>query len=302
MGELLDLNTVKYSAYRLALKLRKVQQRLCLDLLDLEAAVLGFDVHGLTADRHDLAIEIPEMILLLTSIYETLDQEEPEEIDVPLCVELCLNWLLNVYDSNRIGQIRVLSFKIGVLVMCRGPLTEKYLHMFKLVSVPGVKMKQKQLGLLLFDAIQIPRVLGEVSSFGGSNVEPSVRSCFLMGAKGAADAGGSPRPHHEVDVKHFLRWLKQEPQALVWLPVLHRLAAAEAARHNAKCGVCKAAPIVGFRYHCLKCFNFDLCHNCFFTGRTVTSGSGHKPEHPMREYCTSTGTSVNLKVRRVCRF
>ena len=39
LDSLLNFNTVKYSAYRLALKLRKVQQRLCLDLLDMEAAV-----------------------------------------------------------------------------------------------------------------------------------------------------------------------------------------------------------------------------------------------------------------------
>ena len=67
MSELMEMNTVKYSAYRLALKLRRVQQRLCLDLLDLEAAVLGFDMHGLTPDRHDMAIEVPEMVAVASS-------------------------------------------------------------------------------------------------------------------------------------------------------------------------------------------------------------------------------------------
>ena len=288
MSELLEMNTVKYSAYRLALKLRRVQQRLCLDLLDLEAAVLGFDMHGLTPDRHDMAIEVPEMVLVLYSIYETLDQEEPEEIEVPLCVELCLNWLLNVYDGARLGQVRVLAFKVGLLVLCRGPLTEKYLQMYKLVAGVGGKMRPRQLGLLLFDCVQIPRVLGEIASFGGSNIEPSVRSCFAL----KRDSGTAKATREEVDVKLYLAWLKAEPQALVWLPVLHRLSAAEAAKHNAKCGVCKRVPITGFRYHCLKCFNFDLCHNCFFVGRTAR---GHKAEHPMREYCTSTGASVNLR-------
>ena len=285
MATLLDMNSVKYSAYRLALKLRKVQQKLCLDLLDVEAAVLGFDEHGLTSSRHDMAIGVPEMVLVLTSIYETLQEEEPEEVNVALCVDLCLNWLLNVYDSERNGQIRVLSFKLGVMVLCRGPLTEKFLHMFKLVA-KNKRMEAKHLGLLLFDSIQIPRVLGEVTSFGGANIEPSVRSCFLVGVK----SGGEPL--EEIDAKHFLRWLRQEPQSMVWLPVLHRLASAEAAKHNTKCKVCKMYPIVGFRYHCLKCFNFDLCHNCFFVGKTA---KGHKAEHPMQEYCTSTGTSVNLK-------
>jgi len=80
---------------------------------------------------------------------------------------------------------------------------------------------------------------------------------------------------------------------MVWLPVLHRLSAAEMATHHVKCRACKTFPIVGFRYHCLKCFNFDLCHNCFFVGRTA---KGHKADHPTQEYCTSTGRSANFKI------
>ena len=52
----------------------------------------------------------------------------------------------------------------------------------------------------------------------------------------------------EIEVKHFLEWLKREPQSLVWVPVMHRLAAAENAKHQAKCNICKAFPIVGLRY------------------------------------------------------
>lgn len=286
INSVMEMNSVKYSAYRLALKLRKVQQKLCLDLLDLEVAISGFNGHGLTPQRHDLEIQVPEMTLVLTSIYEALHQEEPEEVNVPLCVDLALNWLLNVYDPNRQGRMRVLSFKIGVLTLCKSPLTEKYLHMFKLVASKDKRLTQEQLAALLSDCIMLPKVMGEVSAFGGPNVEPSVESCFGLGLK-----EGQVRPK-QIDAKQFLKWLKQEPQSMVWLPVLHRLASAETAKHNVKCKVCKMSPIVGFRYHCLKCFNFDLCHNCFFVGKVA---KGHKFEHPMQEYCTSTGTSVNLK-------
>ena len=37
--------------------------------------------------------------------------------------------------------------------------------------------------------------------------------------------------------------MKQEPQSMVWLPVLHRFIAAESARHQAKCNICKQSPI-----------------------------------------------------------
>ena len=50
-----------------------------------------------------------------------------------------------------------------------------------------------------------------------------------------------------VQAIHFLNWLQQEPQSMVWLPVLHRLSAAETAKHQAKCNICKEYPIVGFR-------------------------------------------------------
>ena len=54
----------------MALKLRKVQQRLCLDLLDIASAEVCFDSHGLTAEKHDLTICVPEMVTILASIYE----------------------------------------------------------------------------------------------------------------------------------------------------------------------------------------------------------------------------------------
>ena len=97
MESLLEMNTVKYSVYRMALKLRKVQQKLCLDLLDLKSAIFAFDQHGLTADKHDNFIKVPEIVVILTSIYEAVHEDEPEEVIIPLCVDLCLNWLLNVY-------------------------------------------------------------------------------------------------------------------------------------------------------------------------------------------------------------
>lgn len=53
-----------------------------------------------------------------------------------------------------------------------------FVDLFKEVAGPTEMCDQRQLGLLLHDAIQIPRQLGEVAAFGGSNIEPSVRSCF----------------------------------------------------------------------------------------------------------------------------
>lgn len=52
--------------------------------------------------------------------------------------------------------------------------------LFWQVSGPGGCADQQHLNALLQEIIQIPWQLGEVAAFGGSNVEPSVASCFRM--------------------------------------------------------------------------------------------------------------------------
>ncbi len=46
-----------------------------------------------------------------------------------------------------------------------------------------------------------------------------------------------------------------------------------------------------WRYRCLKCFNFDMCQECFFAGRGGRYKS-HKMTHPMQEYCTTVGRLI----------
>ncbi|XP_072217831.1 utrophin isoform X3 [Leuresthes tenuis] len=276
---LADLNNVRFSAYRTAMKIRRLQKALCLDLLDLSVAQNTFEQHKLTNNGHLLSV--PDVINCLTSIYDGLEQEHKDLVNVPLCVDMCLNWLLNVYDTGRTGKIRVLSMKIGLLSLSKGHLEEKYKYLFSQVASAGDTCDQRQLGLLLHEAIQIPRQLGEVAAFGGSNIEPSVRSCFQ-------------HVHNKVELepRQFVDWMRLEPQSMVWLPVLHRVAAAETAKHQAKCNICKECPIVGFRYRSLKHFNYDVCQSCFFSGRTA---KGHKLNYPMVEYCTPTTSGEDMR-------
>ncbi|XP_078412683.1 utrophin isoform X4 [Cetorhinus maximus] len=274
-----DLNNVRFSAYRTAMKIRRLQKALCLDLLELHTAQRIFEQHKLT--QNEQLLNVTEVINCLTTIYDGLEQNHKDLVNVPLCVDMCLNWLLNVFDTGRSGRIRVLSLKIGLMCLSKGHLEEKYKYLFRQVAEPIDLCDQRNLSLLLHDAVQIPRQLGEVASFGGSNIEPSVRSCFQHGQN-------TP----EIDAKRFVEWMRLEPQSMVWLPVLHRVAAAETAKHQAKCNICKECPIVGFRYRSLKHFNYDICQSCFFSGRTA---KGHKLHYPMVEYCTPTTSGEDVR-------
>lgn len=58
-----------------------------------------------------------------------------------------------------------------------------FVDLYRLIADPNRLVDQRKLGLLLHDCIQLPRQLGEIAAFGGSNIEPSVRSCFAKAGK-----------------------------------------------------------------------------------------------------------------------
>jgi hypothetical protein len=54
---------------------------------------------------------------------------------------------------------------------------------------------------------------------------------------------------------------------------------------------------MGFRYKCQRCYNYHLCQDCFWRGRT--SGN-HSNEHEMKEY--SSYVSINQVKPTVIRI
>ena len=66
-------------------------------LLHLNVAVEAFDAHGLRG-QNDKLLDVSDMVTVLSSLYETAAAANPSAVNVPLCLDLALNWLLNVYD------------------------------------------------------------------------------------------------------------------------------------------------------------------------------------------------------------
>lgn len=56
-----------------------------------------FDQHGLK--QNEQLLDISQLVTCLTSLYQRLEQNHSHLVNVPLCVDMCLNWLLNVYDT-----------------------------------------------------------------------------------------------------------------------------------------------------------------------------------------------------------
>uniref|UniRef100_A0A8B9ZK87 Dystrophin related protein 2 n=1 Tax=Anas platyrhynchos TaxID=8839 RepID=A0A8B9ZK87_ANAPL len=255
----------------------QVSAFLPVDMVTLATALEIFNEHDLQPS--DRAMDVVEVIHCLTALYERLEEERGILVNVPLCVDMSLNWLLNVFDRYR-PRGTVLGGKPTVCLMGCLPV-HPTADLFSQVANAGGLCDQRHLGVLLHEAIQVPRQLGEVAAFGGSNVEPSIRSCFRFSHGKSA-----------IEASQFLEWANLEPQSMVWLAVLHRVTMAEQVKHQTKCSVCRQCPIKGFRYRSLKQFNVDICQTCFLTGR---ASKGNKLHYPIMEYYTPTTSSENMR-------
>ncbi|KAG5444138.1 Dystrophin, isoforms A/C/F/G/H [Clonorchis sinensis] len=217
----------------------------------------------------------------------------PTRLPVHVCVDLTLNWLLNVYDRMRKGNVRALSFKVALTTLSVANLDEKYRYLFSLIADPNGCVTEQRLYALLCECILIPRNLGEGGWIGKEDFASTVKHCFEQVAEIARSSESGPHfSPRNIPVRHFLTWLRFGPKTIIWLPLLHRIMLAEQVVHNVRCGVCQRQPLTGLRYRCLRCLNFDLCQQCFFCGWTARS---HKLSHPMQEYCTNSTSGDSFR-------
>lgn len=66
-------------------------------MVSLQMVVDAFDSHGLRG-RNDKLIDVGEIIECLSTIFEAAAKVHPQIVNVPLSVDLTLNWILDVYD------------------------------------------------------------------------------------------------------------------------------------------------------------------------------------------------------------
>lgn len=196
---------------------------------------------------------------------------------------------MSILSRTRTGFVSSLSLKVGLALLCCATREEKYLYMYELIAnSQNNGVDGRALGTLFEICIRIPIYLGEGDTFGGTDIiEASIRDCF-------SSSKFNPDRPDCIDLDDYLSWLKSEPKFIIWLPVLHRLLVSENVRHEVKCKLCKAYPMIGLRYRCLRCFKYNICQNCFLTGRHIAEHFDPST-HPMQEYCCTTSSGQNVK-------
>ncbi|XP_027877285.1 dystrobrevin alpha isoform X7 [Xiphophorus couchianus] len=264
-----DLDSIRLSTYRTACKLRFVQKKCNLHLVDIWNIIEAFRENGLNTMDLNSELAVARLEVVLSTLFFQLNKRMPttHQINVEQSVGLLLNFLLAAYDPEGHGKISVFVVKMALASICGGKILDKLRYIFSQISDSAGIMVPSQFDQFLREVLKLPMAVFEGPSFGYT--EQAARACFTQQKK--------------VSLNTFLDTLMSDPppQCLVWLPLMHRLANVENVFHPVECSYCHTESMMGFRYRCQQCHNYQLCQDCFWRGHA--SGS-HSNQHQMKEY------------------
>ncbi|GAB5569999.1 dystrobrevin beta isoform X7 [Prionailurus iriomotensis] len=312
-----NFDVIRLSTYRTACKLRFVQKRCNLHLVDIWNMIEAFRDNGLNTLDHTTEISVSRLETVISSVYYQLNKRLPSthQISVEQSISLLLNFMIAAYDrwiqdDEGRGKLTVFSVKAMLATMCGGKMLDKLrsqviiiytaqkytcsgqcdmspysecqiiAHQIWIDETPTharnvFSQMSDSNGLMIFskfdqflkEVLKLPTAVFEGPSFGYT--EHSVRTCFPQQKK--------------IMLNMFLDTMMADPppQCLVWLPLMHRLAHVENVFHPVECSYCRCESMMGFRYRCQQCHNYQLCQNCFWRGH---ASGPHSNQHQMKEH------------------
>ncbi|XP_021541972.1 dystrobrevin alpha isoform X7 [Neomonachus schauinslandi] len=264
-----DLDRIRLSTYRTACKLRFVQKKCNLHLVDIWNVIEALRENALNNLDPNIELSVARLEAVLSTIFYQLNKRMPttHQIQVEQSISLLLNFLLAAFDPEGHGKISVFAVKMALATLCGGKIMDKLRYIFSMISDSSGVMVYGRYDQFLREVLKLPTAVFEGPSFGYT--EQSARSCFSQQKK--------------VTLNGFLDTLMSDPppQCLVWLPLLHRLANVENVFHPVECSYCHSESMMGFRYRCQQCHNYQLCQDCFWRGH---AGGSHSNQHQMKEY------------------
>uniref|UniRef100_A0A3Q3KJW1 Dystrobrevin n=1 Tax=Monopterus albus TaxID=43700 RepID=A0A3Q3KJW1_MONAL len=256
-----NFDTICLSTYRTACKLRFIQKRCNLHLIDIYNVIEAMRDAGLNAVELNAGISVIRLENLVSSLFNQLSKRLPT------------TYPINAREST----VLLVEFMLAAMLatLCGGKLVDKLRYVFSQVSDSNGVLEQSKFDAFLREALKLPTAVHEGPSFGYTHT--LARSCFPQ--------------QKRVTINMFLDIIADPPQCLVWLPLMHRMANVAHVYHPVSCSYCRCKGMTGFRYRCLRCRGYQLCQNCFWCGNA--SGS-HSNQHQMKEHSSWKSPATKL--------
>ncbi|XP_024901485.1 dystrobrevin beta isoform X9 [Pteropus alecto] len=173
-----NFDVIRLSTYRTACKLRFVQKRCNLHLVDIWNMIEAFRDNGLNTLDHSTEVSVSRLETVISSIYYQLNKRLPSthQISVEQSISLLLNFMIAAYDSEGRGKLTVFSVKAMLATMCGGKMLDKLRYVFSQMSDSNGLMIFSKFDQFLKEVLKLPTAVFEGPSFGYT--EHSVRTCF----------------------------------------------------------------------------------------------------------------------------
>lgn len=288
-----NFDIIRLASYRMAVKCRFVQRRTHLHLIDVWNLIEAYRENGLNAVEPYTPMTLSRLETLLATLYIHLNKRVPagQQVHIHPASLYLLKWIISIYNlKDETDRIPVFTVKMVLAVLCGGKLADKLRYIFSQMSDSNGHLSVPKFEDFLRQCFALSSTLGEEPTF---HYRPGMsENVFPSGSK--------------VSVNEFLEVLLGDPclPSLVWLPLVHRVAAAEHVIHSVECISCGRSPFTGLRYQCTRCPTAwsHQCQECFW--RCLPLSKSHKSDHEVREYHTAKSpkrSSLGSTLRRSLR-
>ncbi|KAF9794319.1 hypothetical protein SFRURICE_019042, partial [Spodoptera frugiperda] len=202
MESLEEYDGIKYNAYRVAFKIYALQKHL---------------------RESSLSLDTVELESVLADIYFAAEKEGLFTGDIDLAVDLLINLLLNIYDSERKEPVRVLAAKTLLIILSEESAADKWGALANCCMDHNGCVSPKRLAALLAHVTALSAYLGV--------------SAGMLG----------------VSARAVSEWGVQSCSSARWLPVVQRVVASRNSANVLKFKCSKCSDI----YFCEKCYLYD---------------------------------------------
>lgn len=178
-----DLDRIRLSTYRTACKLRFVQKKCNLHLVDIWNVIEALRENALNNLDPNIELSVARLEAVISTIFYQLNKRMPttHQIQVEQSVSLLLNFLLAALDPEGHGKSSVFAVKMALATLCGGKIMDKLRYIFSMISDSSGVMVYGRYDQFLQEVLKLPTAVFEGPSFGYT--EQSARSCFSQQKK-----------------------------------------------------------------------------------------------------------------------